>query len=267
MDGVLTFPSDQETATVCKEYLRALIKTGGEITVRNNERAVDELRHVEVEYNAQPHADGSVLIKMGGTHVLCGATVEDKVPPFLRDTGKGWITAEYGMLPCATHTRGRREAVSGRSGRTYEIQRLIGRSLRMMIDLGTVGEHTIKVDCDVLNADGGTRCASITGSCLAVRQALMKMVREGKLEKKPPILPVAAISVGVVDGEVLLDLAYDEDSRAEVDANFVMAGDGRWIEMQCTAEGTPFQPELFARMQELATKGIRELFEYWKDPV
>ena len=234
--------------------------------MRNDGRAVDALRPVEIEYNVQPHADGSVLIKMGGTHVLCGATVEDKVPPFLIGSGKGWITAEYGMLPCATHSRGRREAVSGRSGRTYEIQRLIGRSLRMMVDLGTIGEHTIKVDCDVVNADGGTRCASITGSCLAVRQALLKMVQLGKLEKMPPILPVAAISVGVVSGEPLLDLAYEEDCRAEVDANFVMADDGTWIEMQCTAEGRPFRPELFARMQTFATKGIMELFEYWKDP-
>ena len=229
--------------------------------MRRDQRTADKLRPVSIEYDTQPNADGSVLIRMGGTHVLCGVSIEDKVPPFLADTGRGWITAEYGMLPCATHTRGRREAAVGRSGRTFEIQRLIGRSLRMMVDLDRIGEHTLRVDCDVINADGGTRCASITGAALAVEQALGKMVRDGRLAEMPVILPVAAVSVGVVDGIVLLDLAYDEDSAAEVDANFVMAGDGRWIEMQCTAEGRPFQPELFPRMQELAAKGIGELFK------
>jgi len=231
--------------------------------MRSDKRAADQLRPVYIEYAAQPHADGSVLIRMGGTHVLCGVTIEDKVPPFLKDSGRGWITAEYGMLPCATHSRGRREAAVGRSGRTFEIQRLIGRSLRMMIDLERIGEYTLRVDCDVINADGGTRCASITGSALALAKALEKMVTDGKLEAIPPILPVAAVSVGVVEGMPLLDLSYGEDSAAEVDANFVMAGDGRWIEMQCTAEGRPFQPELFARMQELAVKGIGELLKRW----
>jgi ribonuclease PH len=232
--------------------------------VRKDNREADRLRPVRVEYGLQPNADGSVLIYMGGTHVLCGVSVEDRVPPFLTGTGKGWITAEYGMLPCATHTRGRREAVSGISGRTYEIQRLIGRSLRMMVDLARLGEHTLRIDCEVINADGGTRCASITGAALALNQALGRMVADGRLPEMIPVLPVAAVSVGVVDGIPLLDLSYEEDSRAEVDANFVMAGDGRWIEMQCTAEGKPFQPELFISMQKLALQGINELLQQWK---
>lgn len=232
--------------------------------MRSDNRAADELRPVTIEEGAQPNAAGSVLIRMGGTHVLCGVSVEDKVPPFLLGTGQGWITAEYGMLPCATHTRGRREAVSGASGRTFEIQRLIGRSLRMMIDLAKLGEYTLRVDCDVLNADGGTRCASITGAALALRLALAKMAADGRLAAMPQILPVAAVSVGVVRGAVLLDLAYGEDSVAEVDANFVMAADGRWIEMQCTAEGSPFQPELFVRMQDLAARGISQLLRIWQ---
>ncbi|GBE52055.1 ribonuclease PH [bacterium BMS3Bbin14] len=231
--------------------------------MRNDNRAADEPRPIRVEFDAQPHADGSVLMTMGGTRVLCGVSVEAGVPPFLRGTGRGWITAEYGMLPCATHSRGRREAVTGRTGRTYEIQRLIGRSLRMMVDLQDLGETTLRVDCDVINADGGTRCASITGAALALRQALDRMTAGAALAVLPPILPVAAISVGIVDGEVLLDLDYAEDSRAEVDANFVMAGDGRWIEMQCTAEGRPMQPELFGRMTELAGQGIKELLKLW----
>ena len=231
--------------------------------MRNNQRAVDGLRPITLEYNAQPHADGSVLIKMGGTHVLCGVSVENKVPPFLLGKGKGWITAEYGMLPCATHSRGRREAAVGRSGRTYEIQRLIGRSLRMMVDLHDLGEHTLRVDCDVINADGGTRCASITGSALALRQALKRMAAAGKIDKVPEILPVAAVSAGVVNGEAVLDLDYGEDSSAEVDANFVMSEDDRFIELQCTAEGQPFDPEMLARMSALARKGIGELFQLW----
>lgn len=231
--------------------------------MRSDNRAADQLRQVSVEYGSQPNADGSVLIAMGGTHVMCGVTIENKVPPFLVDSGQGWITAEYGMLPCATNTRGRREAVSGQSGRTYEIQRLIGRSLRMMIDLRQIDQYTLRVDCDVINADGGTRCASITGAALALQQALNRMVQDGRLPGMPALLPVAAVSVGVVDGVPLLDLVYREDAAAEVDANFVMAADGRWIEMQCTAEGKPFQPELFSRMQELAVKGINELFALW----
>ncbi len=227
-------------------------------------RALDGLRPLSLEYDAQPHAAGSVLIRMGGTHVLCGVSVEDRVPSFLAGKGQGWITAEYGMLPCATQSRGRREAAVGRSGRTYEIQRLIGRSLRMMVDLKDLGEHTLRVDCDVINADGGTRCASITGAALALRRALEKMVADGKLSVLPTILPVAAVSAGVVAGRAVLDLDYSEDSAAEVDANFVMSGDGRFIEVQCTAEGKPFAPDMLLQMSGLARKGIEELLQLWE---
>jgi ribonuclease PH len=232
--------------------------------MRYGNRRFDHLRSVSIEYGIQPNADGSVLIRMGNTHVLCGVTVEDKVPPFLKDGGQGWITAEYGMLPCATHSRGRREAVSGLSGRTHEIQRLIGRSLRMMVDLRVLGEHTLRIDCDVLNADGGTRCASITGGALALRMAIQKMVAQGKLAAMPQLLPVAAISAGVIAGQPLLDLDYAEDSSADVDANFVMSGDGRWIEVQTTAEGAPFLPDLFMSMAGLAAEGIQQLFALWE---
>jgi len=232
--------------------------------MRLDNRAADELRKVEIEYGTQMHADGSVFIRMGNTHVLCGVSVEDKVPPFLKGSGQGWITAEYGMLPCATNSRGRREAAVGRTGRTYEIQRLIGRSLRMMVALKTLGEHTLRVDCDVVNADGGTRCASITGAALALRMALQKMMQDGKIDEMPDILPVAAVSAGIVDNMAVLDLNYQEDSGAEVDTNFIMAGDGRWIEVQATAEGQPFAPEQFAEMSGLAQKGIQELFTYWE---
>ncbi len=231
---------------------------------RSESRSVDSLRDVSLVWDFQPGADASLLIRMGGTHVICGVSVEEKVPPFLKDSGKGWITAEYGMLPCATSSRYKREVVGGRSGRTYEIQRLIGRSLRMMVDLSQIGERTLRIDCDVLNADGGTRTASITGGALALRHALQKLVASGKLAEMPEILPVAAISVGIVDGKACLDLDYSEDSRAEVDANFVMSGDGRWIEIQSTAEGSPFSSEAFLSMTSLAEKGINELFELWK---
>ncbi|MBU1139691.1 MAG: ribonuclease PH [Proteobacteria bacterium] len=231
---------------------------------RSQNRSSDSLREISLEWGFQPGADASLLIRMGGTHVLCGVSIEENVPPFLKDTGKGWITAEYGMLPCATSSRYKRESVGGRSGRTSEIQSLIGRSLRMMVDLSQIGERTLRVDCDVLNADGGTRTASITGGALALRLALQKMVADGRLQKMPEILPVAAISVGVIEGEPSLDLDYSEDSRAEVDANFVMSGDGRWIEIQSTAEGTPFTGEDFQAMTTLAEKGIRELFELWQ---
>jgi ribonuclease PH len=230
--------------------------------MRLNDRAADSLRPVTIERNIQPQAAASILIKMGNTHVLCGVSVEEKVPPFLEGTGQGWITAEYGMLPCATSSRYRRE-VSGRSGRTYEIQRLIGRSLRMMLDLSSFGERTLRVDCDVINADGGTRTASITGAAIAVRNALGALAAEGKIASMPDLLPVAAISVGLVDGEAFLDLDYDEDSQADADANFVMTGDGRWVEIQSTAEGASFSTEDFMKMTKLAEKGIRELFDLW----
>ncbi|MDX9833979.1 MAG: ribonuclease PH [Desulfobulbus sp.] len=231
--------------------------------MRHDHRSDNRLRPISLEYGVQPHADGSVLIRMGGTHVLCGVTVEDKAPRWCQGSGRGWITAEYGMLPCATHSRGRRGAVSGPSARSLEIQRLIGRSLRLMVDLGQLGERTLRVDCDVLNADGGTRCASITGGALAVRLALRRMVERGQLVDLPEILSVAAVSVGVLDGRPMLDLDYAEDSAAEVDANFVMSGDGRWIEVQATAESAPFRPELLTEMASLAAAGINQLFALW----
>ncbi|MBW1637395.1 MAG: ribonuclease PH [Deltaproteobacteria bacterium] len=232
--------------------------------MRKHNRAAESLRPVSIEKGIQFQAYASVLIRMGNTHVICGVSVEDKVPPFLKDSGQGWITAEYGMLPCATDSRYRRET-HGNSGRTMEIQRLIGRSLRMMVDLKTIGERTLRVDCDVLNADGGTRTASITGGALAVRDALRKLVAEGRLEKMVEIKPVAAISAGIKDGTALLDLDYSEDSSAETDANFVMSEDGRWIEIQATAEGKPFSDEGFRQMKILAGKGIEELFELWRE--
>ena len=231
--------------------------------MRNDQRAHDQLRPVTVERGFQPHAYASVLITMGGTQVSCAVTLEQSVPPFLRDTGQGWITAEYGMLPCSTNSRMKREAAKGRSGRTYEIQRLIGRSLRTMVDLTTLGEVSLRVDCDVLKADGGTRTASITGAALALQDAFRRMIEEEVIATMPVVLPVAAISVGVVEGKVLLDLNYEEDSSAEVDANFVMTGDGRWVEAQSTAEGSPFSPDEFTQMAALARKGIDELLGFW----
>jgi len=230
--------------------------------MRSNDRKPDELRPVSIERGIQLQADGSVLIRMGKTHVICGVSVEEKVPPFLKDKGQGWITAEYGILPCATNTRYRREN-KGQSGRTMEIQRLIGRSLRMMVDLKSLGERTFRIDCDVLNADGGTRTAAITGAALALRDTLEKLVTDGTLTGMPKILPVAAVSAGIVGGEPFLDLDYVEDSSAAADANFVMSGDGRWIEIQATAEGEPFSEEAFAAVSALAKKGIQELFTFW----
>jgi ribonuclease PH len=232
--------------------------------MRSNNRKPDSLRPISIERGLQYQADGSVLIRMGNTHVICGVSIEEKVPPFLKDTGQGWITAEYGMLPCATNSRYRRET-NGLSGRTMEIQRLIGRSLRMMVDLATIGERTIRVDCDVLNADGGTRTASITGGALAVKDALKKLVTEGCLSSLPDIMPVAAISAGILNGEAILDLDYTEDSSAETDANFVMSGDGRWIEIQATAEGKPFTDEAYQAMAQYARKGIEDLFLFWQE--
>lgn len=232
--------------------------------MRSNNRKADEMRPVSIERGLQYQADGSVLIKMGNTHVICGVSVEEKVPPFLKDSGQGWITAEYGILPCATDSRYRREN-KGVSGRTMEIQRLIGRSLRMMVDLKSIGERTLRVDCDVFNADGGTRTASITGAAIAVADALKKVVERGGLETLPKITPVAAISVGILDGKPLLDLDYSEDSAAETDANFVMASDGRWIEIQATAEGQPYSDEAYLAMMAFAKKGCDELLNLWDD--
>jgi ribonuclease PH len=195
--------------------------------------------------------------------LICSALVEEKVPPFLENADQGWITAEYGMLPWSTHTRSQREAARGRSGRTYEVQRLIGRSLRMMVDLGGLGPRTIRIDCDVIRADGGTRTAAITGAALVINDVIQDLYNEGKLTELPAITPVAAISVGIVDGRPLLDLDYEEDSRAEVDANFVMCKDGRLVEVQCTAEGAPFSRENFRHLSNLAFQGISHIFTHW----
>lgn len=206
------------------------------------------------------HAEGSVLIEMGDTKVICSASVEERVPPFLRNTGKGWITAEYGMLPRSTHTRSSRESSTGRaSGRTFEIQRLIGRSLRSVADLNGFGERTIWIDCDVIQADGGTRTASITGAYVAMVDALRKMVNEGKIEKIPTKDSVAAISVGKVAGHIVLDLNYEEDSKAEVDMNIVMTGRGGFVEIQGTAEGAVFSKKEMDALVRVAQRGIQEL--------
>jgi ribonuclease PH len=234
--------------------------------MRIDQRRPDQLRAVSLEADFQPHAYASILISLGGTQVLCAVTLEESVPPFLKGTGRGWITAEYGMLPCATHSRGRREAVSGRSGRTYEIQRLIGRSLRTMVDLGLLGERTLRVDCDVLKADGGTRTAAITGGALVLLAALRRMEAEGAVAAPLPVRPLAAVSAGLVAGEPFLDLSYEEDCRAEADANFVLTGDGSWVEVQVSAEGRPFSQAEFEQLTALARKGITELFSLWPQP-
>jgi ribonuclease PH len=231
--------------------------------MRKNNRLADQLRPVSVERGVQPRAESSVLIRMGDTHVLCAVSVEERVPPFLMESGRGWITAEYGILPGATAGRYRRE-VHGQSARTMEIQRLIGRSLRMMVDLHRIGTRTLRVDCDVLNADGGTRTAAITGAALAIRDALQRLVADGRLAALPDILPVAAVSAGVVDGRSLLDLDYAEDRRAEVDGNFVIAGDGRWIEVQAGAEGQPYDQNSLLELADLAQLGTEELFQLWR---
>jgi ribonuclease PH len=208
------------------------------------------------------HAEGSVLIEVGRTRVICSASVEERVPPFLRNTGKGWVTAEYGMLPRATSTRTQREATAGKvGGRTQEIQRLIGRSLRSVVKLAELGERTIWVDCDVIQADGGTRTASITGGFVALVLALQRMKETGSIRAIPVQDYVAATSVGVVGGIAMLDLAYDEDSRADVDMNIVKTGDGRFIELQGTAEGPPFEREALDDLMALGDKGIRALVD------
>jgi ribonuclease PH len=225
-------------------------------------RAPAALRATRMTPSFTMHAEGSVLIEAGRTKVICTASVEDRVPQFLRNTGKGWVTAEYGMLPRATSTRTQREASAGKvGGRTQEIQRLIGRSLRSVTKLAELGERTIWIDCDVIQADGGTRTASITGGFVALALALQKMRAAGQIKAIPILDHVAATSVGVVDGTPLLDLAYDEDSRAEVDMNIVKTGDGRFIEVQGTAEGPPFERRALDELLELADQGIRELVD------
>jgi len=227
---------------------------------RPSGRALDQLRLVRLETGFSRHAEGSCLAKFGDTHVLCTASVEERVPSFLRNTGKGWVTAEYGMLPRSTHTRTDREAAKGKqSGRTHEIQRLIGRSLRAVTDLTAMGEMQIKLDCDVLQADGGTRTASITGAWVALYLAFQKLVEAGKLAAVPLIDNVAAISCGIYEGEAVLDLDYPEDSSAQADANFVLTGTGGIVEVQGTAEERPFSRTQFSQLLELAEKGVAEL--------
>jgi ribonuclease PH len=228
--------------------------------MRPSGRAPHTMRAVSLETGFSKYAEGSCLAKFGDTHVLCTATVEERVPPFLRNTGRGWVTAEYGMLPRSTHTRTDREAARGKqSGRTQEIQRLIGRSLRAVTDLTALGERQIRIDCDVIQADGGTRTAGITGSYVALHRALSGLVSQGLIPALPLTDSVAAISCGVSSGIAVLDLDYVEDSAAETDANFVLTGSGKIIEIQATAEGAPFDEDTFSAMLKLARGGIAEL--------
>lgn len=228
--------------------------------MRPSSRATDELRNIVVETNITKHAEGSCLIKCGDTHVLCTASIEERVPPFMRNTGLGWVTAEYGMLPRATNTRNRREAASGKqSGRTQEIQRLIGRSLRAGIDRVALGERQITVDCDVLQADGGTRCASITGGWIALRLAINGLLTSGAIKNDPIIGHVAAVSCGIYGGQPVLDLDYAEDSEAGTDANFVITDTGGIVEIQGSAEGATFSRAEFNKLMDLAEKGTAEL--------
>jgi len=227
---------------------------------RSGGRRADELRPLRFTRGFTRHAEGSVLVEMGDTRVLCTASVEEGVPAFMKGRGQGWLTAEYGMLPRATHTRGRREASDGRqSGRTQEIQRLIGRSLRGVTDLAALGERTIKIDCDVLQADGGTRCASITGACVAVADAIAWCRAGGLVATDPMREFVAAVSVGIVDGTAVLDLDYAEDSGCDTDMNVVMTGGGGFVELQGTAEGAPFTADQMSAMIALASAGIRDI--------
>lgn len=230
--------------------------------MRPSGRQNNQLRAVSFERGFTRYAEGSVLVTVGNTRVLCNATIDDGVPSFLRNSGKGWITAEYAMLPRATHSRSRRESVAGKpSGRTQEIQRLIGRSLRAVINLEALGERTITLDCDVLQADGGTRTASITGAYVALHDAINKLMKAKKLTRNPLIGQLAAVSVGIYRGEPVLDLDYDEDSEAETDMNVVMNDGGAFIEVQGTAEGHAFRRDELNALLDLANAGIRELFE------
>jgi ribonuclease PH len=227
---------------------------------RIDDRAFDQLRQAKITPNFMPNAEGSALIEMGNTKVICTASIEEKVPMFMRNQGRGWVTAEYAMLPRATNTRTQRETGVRVSGRSQEIQRLIGRSLRAVIDDKLLGERQIFIDCDVLQADGGTRCASITGACVALALAIKHLLKNGKIKKNPLISEVAAVSVGIVKGVAVLDLNYEEDSTAEVDMNVVCTGSGKFIELQGTAEREPFSKDQMDEMLALAEKGINQLF-------
>jgi ribonuclease PH len=227
---------------------------------RPDGRKPGDLRPVSIETGALRHAEGSALIALGETRVLCAASIEERVPPFLKGSGSGWVTAEYGMLPRATHTRSAREAALGRQGgRTQEIQRLIGRALRSVTELRGLGERTVTLDCDVLQADGGTRCAAITGGCVALSMALARLVREGKILRWPMRENVAAVSVGVCAGQAVLDLAYAEDSEADVDFNVVGTASGAFAELQGTAERRPFTEERLGELLALARRGLKKL--------
>ena len=233
--------------------------------MRPSGRATNEMRSVTVDLDVAKHAEGACLINMGDTHVLCTASLEERVPPFLKGTGLGWVTAEYGMLPRATHTRMRREAKNGQSGRTQEIQRLIGRSLRAGVDRVALGERQISVDCDVVQADGGTRCASITGGWIALRLAVNKLMKAGDIVADPLVDPVAAVSCGIYGGQPVLDLDYPEDSEAAVDGNFVITGSGKMVEVQMSAEGSTFSRAQMDDLIDLATQGVAKLVQIQKD--
>ena len=229
--------------------------------MRPSGRAPDQMRPVALETGFTIHAEGSVLVSFGNTKVLVTASVEERVPPFLRGKGQGWVTAEYGMLPRATHTRGNREAAKGKqSGRTQEIQRLIGRSLRAVVDMKKLGERQITLDCDVIQADGGTRTASISGAWAALRLAVDKLMADGAIADDPITDKVAAISCGIFEGTPVLDLDYDEDSNAEADANFVLTGSGQIVEVQATAEGATYDEEALLRLLRLARIGCADIF-------
>jgi ribonuclease PH len=232
--------------------------------MRSHGRAPGEMRPVSIQLGAAPYAEGSCLIAFGSTRVLCAASIEESAPPWRKGSGKGWVTAEYAMLPRATHTRTSRERGS-LGGRTQEIQRLVGRSLRGCVDLGALGERTIRIDCDVIQADGGTRTAAITGGAVALRRACDWLVAQGHLPESPFRSSVAAISVGIVDGAVLLDLDYAEDSRAETDLNLVMVEDGGIVEVQGTAERGTFTVQQLGAMLEIASDGVRRLFARQRD--
>lgn len=228
--------------------------------MRPSGRKLNEMRPVSIEIGVMKHAEGSCLIKMGETHVLCSATIEDKAPPFLKNTGLGWVTAEYGMLPRATNSRTRREAAAGKqSGRTQEIQRLIGRALRAGVDRSALCERQIVIDCDVIQADGGTRCASITGGWVALRLAVNKLLKTGAIVSDPIIDHVAAISCGIYAGQSVMDLDYAEDSTAGTDGNFILTGRGRMIEVQMSAEGATFSRQEMSELLDLAEQGTAEL--------
>lgn len=229
--------------------------------MRPSQRRADQLRPVSFSRGVSRHAEGSVLVAFGATRVLCTASVDKGVPGFLKGQGKGWVTAEYGMLPRATHTRNKREAVTGKQGgRTMEIQRLIGRSLRAIMDLDVLGEYTVTLDCDVLQADGGTRTASITAAYIALEDAMAHLVRQGTVRQSPLLQQVAAVSVGIFEGIPVLDLDYDEDSCCDTDMNVVMTADGHFVEVQGTAEKAPFRRHQMEALLDLATAGCRELF-------